>query len=207
MDGQTAEVINEYEAYLEKIRWRGDEDEKLDNSSEALFTDEPLSYNGESIPVKRFPGLGHLRIKWVKVNNEFGSNHKIDSLKTISVGLYQANAVTKPVRVIVTLWSETGKRLAVLENEALEFSGAGGEFIEVSFDIRSGFEITGKYSISVAVYQLNNEQSASESGSNRLDVISKAIKVECHGAHLPGCLIISEDSYSIAVESRDVSRN
>lgn len=38
MDGQTAEVINEYEAYLEKIRWRGDEDEKLDNSSEALFS-------------------------------------------------------------------------------------------------------------------------------------------------------------------------
>lgn len=209
MDGPALEVTKRYEGFLERLSWQTDDiDDKsvaLDGAAEEMGN-EVLPDSGQT--VTRWPGKGGVRVTGVWLNGR--AVHKLELAKDealdVRLMLRAREAGEYNLRYLLTFWDATGKRMAVIENEADRFSiesEAKGGAHEVSFS-RAGFGLkSGLYNLTLTVSDAWASAHTTSEHATRVDVLYKSFEIDV-SARAP--MLQPEPSYQLNLVSGGEAR-
>lgn len=181
MDDTTNEVVRRYEGYLETLSWRIE-----DVDDQTVDISEIYPGLGESVlpesnnKVVRWPGKRDVEYSGIWINDNASKSQAVMRENSINIKFkLKANeSNVYELRYLVTLWSERGKRVGILENQVDIVDFHQNDERTVTTSIPANILRPQKYIISFALFDVSNSISSADEINTRLDLIYKSFHLE-----------------------------
>jgi lipopolysaccharide transport system ATP-binding protein len=188
-DGDSVDVLNAYEAFIERTSERifTQRDGALDATPSDTRAEDHADLTttlSDGRVVHSWPGKEGVRIgriDFVEAGLETPTLRMGDPT-WFDLDLHTHREGEYALRYILTVWRSDGRRAARVENTVDRFRSAAGETRTVRADLGPMQLGPGDYTISVSVYDLLDEDSTEGGRTVRFDVLSRAIRFSVRAA-------------------------
>lgn len=181
MDGPVQAVVRRYEAFLENLSWKtADLDDKAFDVVRVAHEISDVTLPRSGAAVMRWPARGDVLISGVWIND---SSHTVVNLPSgqilrIRFTIECRVAGDYALRYLISLWSPTGKRIGVVENDVDRVELALGEARDIEVSVPAHTIGPGLYALTFSLFQLTDHSSSANDQDTRQDVIYKSYQLQ-----------------------------
>lgn len=180
MDGDCLEVIKRYEGFLERLSWHSDDI----HDKQLVLEDVVANLGNVTLPgsgqeMVRWPGRGDVLFSGVWVNGAAVNDYHASQDEELNLKFYlsaRASGVYN-LRYLMTFWSRSGKRMAVVENvkDSVVLEKGEQHAVELHFSKLQLGE--GEYHVTFSLFKLASHEQINDESTARLDVLYKSLKL------------------------------
>lgn len=179
MDGDVNKVTPRYESFLEHLKWQTDDiDDKAFNTNRIFqeIGNTHLPDTGQK--VIRWPARGDVLISGVLLNGQATDNLQINADDSITFEFQLAAQVRRQfsLRCLVTFWGLNGKRIAVLECEAVAINFEDISSYTLTSNLDNPRLYAGSYFLTITL--IDALAKTADEADLRMDVLYKSFQVD-----------------------------
>ena len=184
-DGSVRDVVNAYDVYIEREPTRRHSGLSVTDKTDqrgpiaVVNRDEFKTSMADGRLVYRWPGVEGVKINTLnfKVDGQVTGCAKTGDNATVEFDLVLEKTATFKCRYLITVWSQSGWRIARIENDVNEFSGNKDDLHNVRVDLSPLSLGAGDYSLSISIYDMADYLTTSGGASSRFDMIAHALDI------------------------------
>lgn len=179
LDGPTNNVVPRYEGFLEHLKWQTDDiDDKAFNTNRIFQEIGNTCLPDTGQKVIRWPARGDVLITGVLLNGQATDKLQINADDSITFEFQLAAQVRRQfsLRCLVTFWGLNGKRIAVLESEAVAMNLVDISSYTLTSNLDNPRLCAGSYFLTITL--IDALAKTADEADLRMDVLYKSFQVD-----------------------------